>query len=101
MKPTPTFLSRSPRVLGALLLTLTLSSTALAAPPLEAMGVKPGSKHKIVLGLGAYMATVIVVGSDGWIAVEIDDDGRTAGINKGTKFWVNLSAVQAISAPFN
>lgn len=84
-----------------MLLTLSLTAPANALPPLEAMGVKPGSKHKIVLGLGAYMATVILIGSDGWIAVEIEDDGRTAGINKGTKFWVNLAAIQAISAPFN
>lgn len=93
--------SRAFRTLGALLLTLSLTSPACALPPLEAMGVKPGSKHKIVLGLGAYMATVILVGNEGWIAVEIEDDGRTAGINKGTKFWVNLAAIQAISAPFN
>ncbi len=84
-----------------MVLALSLSLPAGAAPPLEAMGVKPGSKHKIVLGLRAYMATVIVVGADGWVAVEIEDDGRTAGISKGTKFWVNLSAIQAISAPFN
>ncbi len=101
MKPSPTSPSRAACLLGTALLALSLSLPAGAAPPLEAMGVKPGSKHKIVLGLGAYMATVIVVGADGWVAVEIEDDGRTAGINKGTKFWVNLSAIQAISAPFN
>ena len=88
-------------LLHATILSVTLAFPAIAAPPPESMGIKPGSKHKIVLGLGAYMATVILVGNDGWIAVEIEDDGRTAGINKGTKFWVNLAAIQAISAPFN
>ena len=47
------------------------------------------------------MATVILIGSDGWVVVEIEDAERGAGINKGTNFSMNLSAIQAISAPFN
>jgi len=29
------------------------------------------------------MATVILIGSDGWVVVEIEDAERRAGINKG------------------
>jgi hypothetical protein len=67
--------------------------------PFVQIGVKPGSIHKIGVGLGVAKFRVIQLGQGGWISVECLEDNK-AGWVPGEKYWVNTNTVVFISAPF-
>jgi hypothetical protein len=63
------------------------------------IGIKPGSIHKIGVGLGVAKFRVIQIGQGGWISVECLEDNK-AGWVPGEKYWVNTNTAVFISAPF-
>jgi len=67
--------------------------------PLIQIGVKPGSIHKIGVGLGVAKFRTIQLGQGGWISVECLEDNK-AGWMPGEKYWLNTNTVVFISAPF-
>ena len=81
----------------AMSLLLVLSTPVLSAP-LDLLGVKPGSTHKMGLGGAEILARVVQAGKEGWVLFEVlSDDGRWS---KGTRLWINLDKIDNISVPY-
>jgi len=67
--------------------------------PLTQLGLSVGSIHKIGVGLGVAKFRTLKVGVGGWISFECMEDNK-AGWMLGEKYWINMSNVVFISAPF-
>lgn len=63
------------------------------------IGIKPGSVHKIGVGLGVAKFRTIAIGPGGWISVECQEENK-AGWIRGDKYWLNTNNITFISAPF-
>lgn len=80
-----------------LALLLAAMSFAASAAPLEMLGVRPGSVHRMALGGGEITARVINTGKEGWVQFSImTNDARW---RRGTELWINLDRIDNISAP--
>ncbi|MEO8103888.1 MAG: hypothetical protein ABI790_15300 [Betaproteobacteria bacterium] len=67
-----------------------------SAAPLELLGVKPGSTHRMALGGGEITAKVVDTGKDGWVLFSVtSDDIRW---QRGARLWINLDRIDNISA---
>ncbi|MEP7155397.1 MAG: hypothetical protein ABI905_06465 [Betaproteobacteria bacterium] len=83
------------RFLSAVILCL--SSFALEAAPLDLLGIKPGSSHRVSVGGGEINVRVVETGREGWVLFSvISDDSRW---QRGTRLWLNLDRLDNISAP--
>ena len=79
------------------LLTASLLAAGAVAAPLELLGVKPGSIHRLALGGGEITARVVDTGKEGWVLFSVtSDDVRW---QRGTRLWINLDRIDNISAP--
>lgn len=76
-----------------------LADSPAASPLLAQLGIKPGSVHKIGVGLNVIKFRTIKVGLGGWVSVECLE-ANNGGWNRGEKYWVNLNNVVFVSAPF-
>ena len=88
-------------ILALLLLAVSslyaLSTHVAFAAPLELLGVKIGSIHRMALGAGEITARVVDTGKDGWVLFSlVSDDIRW---RSGTRLWINLDRIDNISAP--
>ena len=82
---------------SSLLAAALLATSAASAAPLELLGVRPGSIHRIALGGGEITARVIDAGKEGWVLFSVtSDDVRW---QRGTRLWINLDRIDNISAP--
>jgi hypothetical protein len=68
-------------------------------PMLAQLGIKPGSIHKIGVGLGVTKFRTIKIGVGGWVSFECIE-ANNAGWNRGEKYWMNMNTVTFVSAPF-
>lgn len=76
-----------------------MSNPQSAIPLLAQLGIKPGSIHKIGVGLGVTKFRTIKIGVGGWVSFECLEV-NSAGWNRGEKYWVNMNTVTFVSAPF-
>lgn len=77
-------------------ISLRVHHTTLAAP-LELLGVRAGSVHRMALGGGEITARVVDPGKDGWVLFSVlSDDSRW---KRGTRLWINLDRIGNISVP--
>ena len=75
---------------------LAASSLSVLAAPLELLGVKTGSIHRMALGAGEITARVVDTGKEGWVLFSVvSDDIRW---QRGTRLWINLDRIDNISA---
>ena len=84
-------------LVSSLVAAALLATGAASAAPLELLGVRPGSIHRIALGGGEITARVIDAGKEGWVLFSVtSDDVRW---QRGTRLWINLDRIDNISAP--
>lgn len=84
-------------VTSILLAVFALSPYVAFAAPLELLGVKSGSVHRMALGGGEITARVVDTGKDGWVLFSVvSDDVRW---QRGTRLWINLDRIDNLSAP--
>ena len=67
----------------------------LAAAPLDQLGVKPGSVHRLALGSGEITARVTEIGKEGWVLFTVES--HDIHWTQGTKLWINLERISNIS----
>ena len=73
-----------------------LCPNAARAVPLDLVGVKTGSVHRMALGGGEITARVVDTGKEGWVLFSVlSDDVRW---KRGTRLWINLDRIGNISA---
>lgn len=83
--------------LAILLLTTLLSAHISVAAPLDLLGVRPGTTHRLALGGGEITARVAEIGREGWVQFSVlSDDLRWP---RGTRIWINLDRIDNISTP--
>src|SRR5436190_17719971 len=83
---------------ASLLLCLAMIATMSSfAAPLDQLGVKPGSTHRVALGGAELNVRTVEAGREGWVLFTvISDDSRW---QRGTRLWLNLDRLDNISAP--
>jgi hypothetical protein len=85
--------------LGVGCLLALMSPELIYANPVEQIGLKQGSIHKIGIGLGVVKFQILKIGGEGWICVECMEPNNLGWI-RGDKYWVNTANILFISAPF-
>ena len=81
----------------SLAIFVSILCSVLSAAPLDQLGVKPGSIHRITLGSGEINARVIEIGKEGWVLFSVES--HDIHWTQGTKLWINLDRISNISAP--
>ena len=91
------------RLVFGLAIVLLVSTAALnfsrAESPVSQVGIEVGSRHKVVVGMGALEFKVIKLGSEGWVFVELATDAPFVKMRQGEKYWLNVNQLLLISAP--
>lgn len=67
------------------------------APPLEQLGVKPGTTHRMTLGSGEIDARTVEIGRDGWVLFVVESNSTRW--TQGSRLWINLDRIDNISTP--
>ena len=81
--------------MSMLLAVFSLPALPVFSAPLELLGVRSGSTHRMALGSSEITARVIETGTEGWVLFSVvSDDIRW---QRGTRLWINVDRINHIS----